>query len=179
MMEHLLSDFPEKASVCISTHSKSAFLIEDLGGGNPIVVSEIEGGPVDKAPDNVPHGITVLNPDQLTIEVLAIDKCLIQDHEQTGLGRCEGVMGNNKSICWFEIKKRRNHTEARKKAYQQLENTIKYFRNLPPEWKQFALVALLRRSPSRSSSFNERKLYFLITHGVILLEETHEISFPL
>jgi hypothetical protein len=68
---------------------------------------------------------TVRNDNNIYLVFTAIDKGVIKDHEETGRGRCDGMLTSDKHIYFVELK-----NEARSwitDAIEQLESTIQFF----------------------------------------------------
>lgn len=68
---------------------------------------------------------TVKNDKLKEITFTAIDKCIIQDNEYTGRGRCDGMLTTDEHICFVELKDQAKSWIS--DAIEQLESTIKFF----------------------------------------------------
>lgn len=69
---------------------------------------------------------TVKNDSALNLTFTPIDKCIIQDHEYPGRGRCDGMITSEEHLYFIELK-----DEARSwitGAIEQLESTIEFFK---------------------------------------------------
>ena len=69
---------------------------------------------------------TVVNLDPpIALTFTAIDKCVIQDHEETGRGRCDGMLISANHLYFIELKDQQANWIPH--AIEQLESTIQYF----------------------------------------------------
>lgn len=69
---------------------------------------------------------TVKNESALNLTFTPIDKCIIQDHEYQGRGRCDGMLTSTEHLYFVELK-----DEAKSwitGAIEQLESTIEFFK---------------------------------------------------
>lgn len=67
---------------------------------------------------------TVENPSQKAITFTAIDKCVIQDFEALGRGRCDGMLTTEDLLYLVELKEQ--EPPWRQHAIDQLESSIKF-----------------------------------------------------
>ncbi|MDX1908130.1 MAG: hypothetical protein SF053_13925 [Bacteroidia bacterium] len=164
MIESLQGVFPPlKADNCIESRTTS-FGISDLSLTSPVSILE-EGGM-----------LTVTNTRQDPVFVLKIDKCLLQDGSSKGTRRCDCSVWSSDTFYWVEIKdvstKKRRH--ARDEAYDQLSDTIMYFRDRMslPSMKQRAVVAMAAENnyPAQRSKSQEQVALFEDRYQVQLLE---------
>lgn len=188
-MDQLFPHLKQEKPHCFFQHAAPLLLIEDPGGQHPFRVSP--AAPHEPEEHDIPaqaefyadNSLVLINPEGVVIQFAVVDKCLLQDSDQPGQGRCEGMFMYHSHCCWFEIKHQEDWGKARKKAYRQLEDTIQFFRSSHPiaaDTVLFALVALLgkRRSPAVSTANQEKRLHFLDNYGVSLIEG-NEIRIPL
>jgi hypothetical protein len=68
---------------------------------------------------------TVKNDRNKDLVFTAVDKCLIQDHEQPDRGRCDGLLTSDEHIYFIELKDQ--DKKWRSKAIEQLESTIQFY----------------------------------------------------
>ncbi len=68
---------------------------------------------------------TVKNDRNINLVFTAIDKCVIKDHEESGRGRCDGMLTSNDHLYFIELKDQARNWK--KGAIEQLESTIKFF----------------------------------------------------
>jgi hypothetical protein len=68
---------------------------------------------------------TVKNDQQKKIMFTAIDKCVIQDNEYLGRGRCDGMLTTDEYLCFVELKDQAKGWMSA--AIEQLESTIQFF----------------------------------------------------
>lgn len=69
---------------------------------------------------------TVKNENAVELVFTPIDKCIIQDYEYTGRGRCDGMLTSSEHLFFVELK-----NEAKgwiTDAIEQLESTIEFFK---------------------------------------------------
>lgn len=64
----------------------------------------------------------VVNSKQLDVVFTAIDKCVLQDHELPGHGRCDGMLTTGKHLYLVELKEKDSPWQSQ--AVAQLESTI-------------------------------------------------------
>jgi hypothetical protein len=69
---------------------------------------------------------TVFNKKPYTITFTAIDKCVLQDNEYEGRGRCDCMLTTNKHLLLVELKSKAPPWIAG--ALQQLESTIQFLK---------------------------------------------------
>ena len=82
-----------------------------------------------KAYTNIPEPdkwiATVKNDAGKDLVFTAIDKCVIQDHEHSGRGRCDGMLTSDEHIYFIELKDQaKNWIQG---AIEQLESTIQFY----------------------------------------------------
>ena len=70
---------------------------------------------------------TVENPLQKAVTFTAIDKCVIQDSDEPGRGRCDGMLTTDDLLYLVELKDQK--TDWRSYAISQLESTIDFLRD--------------------------------------------------
>ena len=68
---------------------------------------------------------TVTNDRNKKLVFTAIDKCLIQNNEQRGRGRCDGMLTSDEHIYFVELKDQAKGWIT--EAIEQLESTIQFF----------------------------------------------------
>lgn len=66
----------------------------------------------------------VKNDSNLEIVFTAIDKCILHDHEQTGRGRCDGMLTTDIHLYLVELKNQDPPWQS--KAIDQLDSTIQF-----------------------------------------------------
>lgn len=69
---------------------------------------------------------TVKNPSQKSVTFTAIDKCVIQDGEELGRGRCDGMLTTEDLLYLVELKDQKSNWKPN--AIDQLESTILFLR---------------------------------------------------
>lgn len=68
---------------------------------------------------------TVINEKNKILVFTAIDKCVINDNEQIGRGRCDCMLSSDEHIFFIELKDKLPPWQ--KEAKEQLESTIQFF----------------------------------------------------
>lgn len=114
---------PTETNNCLQTITDSEFHIYDHETGRRCYLQH--------DPDGVKH-FTVKNTVGYPVHFLAIDKCLLTDSELTQ--RCDCAVFDEQMFCFIEIKTTssdndRRIAKCRKKATDQLQATISYFRD--------------------------------------------------
>lgn len=67
---------------------------------------------------------TVENPSLKDVTFTAIDKCVIQDGDEVGRGRCDGMLTAENLLYLVELKDQKAHWQSH--AVEQLESTIEF-----------------------------------------------------
>lgn len=67
---------------------------------------------------------TVKNDNEKEVTFTAIDKCLIQDDDEQGVGRCDGMLTSNNLLFLVELKDRQLGRNWKNDAIEQLSSTI-------------------------------------------------------
>ena len=81
---------------------------------------------------------TVSNPKQIPVTFTAIDKCVIQNADALGRGRCDAMLTTNKTLVLLELKDRKKKSDWRQQACDQLESTILFLNeHHPRQLEQF------------------------------------------
>ena len=70
---------------------------------------------------------TVENPARKAITFTAIDKCVIEDCEELGRGRCDGMLTTEDLLYLVELKDQKANWQTH--AIEQLESTISFLRD--------------------------------------------------
>lgn len=70
---------------------------------------------------------TVKNPSQRAVTFTAIDKCVIQDGEELGRGRCDGMLTTEDLLYLVELKDQKTNWQPH--AIEQLESTIRFLQH--------------------------------------------------
>lgn len=70
---------------------------------------------------------TVKNEKIFSLTFIPVDKCLIQDHEYHGRGRCDGILTSSTHLYFVELKD--EEKSWRTGAIEQLESTIEFFKD--------------------------------------------------
>ncbi len=89
---------------------------------------------VDTSVENAKQWIaTVENKSQVPVTFTAIDKCVIQDADAPGRGRCDAMLTTGNSLFLLELKERKVKSDWRKDACDQLESTILFLMEHHPQ----------------------------------------------
>jgi hypothetical protein len=80
----------------------------------------------------------VENTGQIPVTFTAIDKCVIQNADEPGRGRCDAMLTTAKSLFLLELKDRKVKSDWRQDACEQLESTIRFLmEHHPNQLQQF------------------------------------------
>ncbi|MCX6250633.1 MAG: hypothetical protein NTX61_07770 [Bacteroidetes bacterium] len=109
---------------------------------------------------------TVKNSKRIPVVFTSIDKCVINDNEYPGRGRCDGMLTFSDSIYFVELKDMRSGWLS--DAKQQLVSTIKFFIEAHGlhRYKHKKAFACNRRHRHFQEIDNEENLSFFRTYGV-------------
>jgi hypothetical protein len=110
----------------------------------------------------------IKNEGRISIIFTAIDKGVIKDHEESGRGRCDGMLTSAEHIYFVELKDQR--TNWKTDAIEQLESTIKFFiaNHDIGAYKHKKAFACNKKHPQFQKIENELNLRFFRTYGVRL-----------
>jgi hypothetical protein len=116
----------------------------------------------------------VENPQALDLVFTAIDNAVITSAQQTGKGRCDGMLTHDRNALFFiELKTGASHWIS--DAIQQLSDTIMLFNEAhPTEMQDFRFkraYACNRRHPRFDHSNKVKRKQFFQTHKVRLFVE--------
>ena len=105
---------------------------------------------------------TVSNPKQIPVTFTAIDKCVIQDKDEPGRGRCDAMLTTDQLLYFIELKNKKPPWQE--SAHSQLESTIQFLLAAhPEEIKQYPhkkAFACNRKRPAFVESNPELKRRF-------------------
>ncbi len=130
------------------------------------------------------EGFKINNKNKIEINLFSIDGCFFADDDTK---RCDGIVFDEKEICFFELKLNVISNKGSKKrerfndAINQLENTITYLKNgnenkvafceLMPE----AFICMNNKSyPSNKASINQKKVKFLDRNKIPLYDKNEK-----
>lgn len=115
--------------------------------------------------DPTKWGATVVNQRELGLTFSAIDKCLLQDHELLGVGRCEGMLHSIEHLYFVELKDQKENWISN--AVGQLESTIRLFlmHHDPTPFRHRKAFACNRARPRFHAIDNEENLPFIQRYG--------------
>ena len=68
----------------------------------------------------------VLNPNEIDVSFIAVDKCIFQDSDEPGRGRCDGILLTDDQLYFVELKNQKKSWIN--DAISQLESTIDFFK---------------------------------------------------
>ena len=104
----------------------------------------------------------VENAKQIPVTLTAIDKCVLQDTDAPGRGRCDAMLTTDRLLYLLELKDQRS--DWRQHAYEQLESTIQFLHEAhPADIKRFTTkkaFACNRKHPAFVVLEPELKLRF-------------------
>ncbi|WP_294296257.1 hypothetical protein [uncultured Chryseobacterium sp.] len=108
------------------------------------------------------------NGEGYDIMFIAIDKCVIQDHEFKGRGRCEGMLTTDKHLYLVELKDKKSLNSG--EMLGQLVSTINFLKEFHPEQlKLFVHKKVFGCNNRKKGKFvvidNEFKKSFQQEHG--------------
>lgn len=110
----------------------------------------------------------VKNPKAIEVIFTAIDKCIIQDNQEAGKGRCDGMITSREHIYFVELKNKQK--EWKEDAINQLESSIILFmaNHAIDVFKYKKAFACNKRHPYFQEIDNETKLRFFRKYKVRL-----------
>lgn len=80
----------------------------------------------------------VENAGHIPVTFTAIDKCVIQNADEPGRGRCDAMLTTAKTLFLLELKDRNIKSDWRQHACEQLESTIRFLmEHHPNQLQQF------------------------------------------
>lgn len=96
---------------------------------------------------------TVNNPSQHDISFTAIDKCVLQDNDEPGRGRCDGMLTTDNLLYLVELKEQQASWQPH--AIEQLISTIEFLR-------QYHAAELTRFQHKKAFACNRRRPAFVV-----------------
>lgn len=128
------------------------------------------GGPayVDFANNNDNWVATVINNSGLTLVFTAIDKCVLNDNDEKGRGRCDAMLTSSEHLYFVELKSAKKSTISHGKA--QLASTIQFFlKHHLPAYSNYRHRKAFLCNNRKNSRFividNEEQKRFYREHG--------------
>lgn len=109
---------------------------------------------------------TVVNEQQVPVTFTAIDKCVIEDGEEEGRGRCDGMLTTDRHLYLVELKNQR--TAWQSGATEQLRSTLRFLQREAVDLGRFRYrkaYACNRRHPRFAVLDNETKKGFFTEFG--------------
>ncbi|MBK1642849.1 hypothetical protein CKO12_13415 [Chromatium okenii] len=119
---------------------------------------------------------TVENPARRPLIFTAIDKCVIQDADEFGRRRCDGMLTTESLLYLVELKNQKKHWEQ--EAIEQLESTIKFLsehHDLSHFRTKKAFVCNKRHRPfatidnALQSQFFQKYKFRIDVHAIVLV----------
>jgi hypothetical protein len=104
---------------------------------------------------------TVKNPRKVTVTFTAIDKCVLQDSDYKGRGRCDGMLTSQDHLYLIELKNKRESWAQ--DAIRQLTSTIEFLQEFHPDkLKTFRYKKAFACNKKRKFEFieHEKKIKF-------------------
>ncbi|MCF3109573.1 hypothetical protein LL912_12400 [Niabella sp. CC-SYL272] len=110
---------------------------------------------------------TVNNKSGLPVIFTAIDKCIIQDHEFEGRGRCDGMLTTTQHLYLVELKDR-DYPGVIPAAVQQLVSTVEFLYEYHPKevsaYRHKKIFACNKRKPKSVEVDSARQKQFFDTY---------------
>jgi hypothetical protein len=171
---------PVNPSICISSKSDNNFLVEDDNTIKRCVFTSPAGLSDDEIAQRY---FRVLNPSSREIHLWAIDGCFMPPD---GPVRCDCALFSVDEFCFVEFKTNATSSlastirENRRKACEQLENTIQLIKKAVAVEPLFSLVNFEAylcsppHYPSKDTSLFSKRIEFLETYGVLLFEKSEK-----
>lgn len=108
---------------------------------------------------------TVENPARKAVTFTAIDKCVIQDGDEPGRGRCDGMLITENLLYLVELKDKKYDWQSH--AIEQLESTIRFLRDHHDltRFRHKKAFACNKRHKPFAPIDNELMLRFRRNHG--------------
>lgn len=97
----------------------------------------------------------VKNPNKRLVTFTAVDKCVIQDGEALGRGRCDGMLSTGDLLYLIELKDQRSNWQSQ--AETQLVSTIQFL-------QQYHAEELRRFRHKKAFACNKRGVFRRIDH---------------
>lgn len=103
---------------------------------------------------------TIHNDQALELVFTAVDKCLLQDNEYKGRGRCDGMLTSDQHLYFIELKEETSSWITG--AVEQLESTVQFFLEShdASRYKHKKVFACNRRHQHFQEIDNELNLQF-------------------
>jgi hypothetical protein len=159
---------------CFEYTSEKVSHIEDLGENQKCSFT-----------NNAIDTFKITNQTNAEICLLSVDGCWFKSDDDS---RCDGIVFNNREICFFELKlnavSNRNKTKKEnfKKAVSQLESTINFIKesfvakNLKIEHTMQAFVCMRPKSyPNNTATISQKRVEFLEKNSIPLFPENEKI----
>ncbi|GAL85567.1 hypothetical protein MYP_2796 [Sporocytophaga myxococcoides] len=112
---------------------------------------------------------TIVNENELSLTFTAIDKCVIKDGEETGRGRCDGMLTSSNHLYLMELKCVKKGGEWKQGAIEQLVSTIQFLYEYHEEevvkFRHKKAFACNKRVPRFQEIDNEYNKWFWRTYG--------------
>lgn len=108
---------------------------------------------------------TIKNPARRPVTFTAIDKCVIQDADESERGRCDGMLTAEDLLYLVELKDQRTHWMPQ--AIEQLESTIQFLREHHDltRFRHKKAFACNKRHKAFATIDNELQRRFFQDHG--------------
>lgn len=112
---------------------------------------------------------TVNNSQEKEVTFTAIDNCVIQNHEQTGHGRCDCMLTTDRELYLVELKER-GGSAWKNETVEQLKSTIELLRathgqEFLDSYSPRKAFVCNRRKPPFVTLETDRKQHFFRTYG--------------
>ncbi len=111
---------------------------------------------------------TVSNENKKNVSFIAVDKCILQDTDEPGRGRCDGILVTEDQLYFVELKNQKKSWIS--DAIEQLESTIEFFKESHnmEDFRHKKAFACNKKSKHFQEIDNEQNLNFFRKHKVRL-----------
>lgn len=108
----------------------------------------------------------VLNPQEIQVSFIAVDKCILQDSDESGRGRCDGILITDNQLYFVELKNQMKSWKT--DAIEQLDSTIDFFKESHDisEFKHKKAYACNKKFKHFQEIDNELNLSFFRKHQI-------------
>ena len=179
MIDEITGAFPMLRDHCREDDFKAIFYISDPGGGLPCTIVE------DTDNDFFAEGcVTVLNPREHTVHLIAIDQCLTRD---MAIKSCDCILVGYQSLVFLELKlnitttRLKNADDTREGGLFQIAQTFNLFEpvlsKISKKYPDVIIVAQIATppvSPKSNATYNLIRSAFGEKYGYDYID-SHEV----
>ena len=130
----------------------------------------------------ITEGFKIINTNNKEINLFSLDGCFFASDD---IKRCDGIVFNDKELCFFELKlnvvskKGRNKRKNFNDAIEQLESTIDFFNKNNMNFfhlNEEAFICMKKNTyPTNTASKNRKKIIFLEKNKIPLFDKNIKI----